>query len=58
MSKVFEYYNELEKLNGHVQEPTEEDMAIAEPTDDELAEIEADLEAEEWYELHKDCDLC
>ena len=34
MSKVFEYFNELEKLNGPVEEPT----------DTELAEIEADAE--------------
>ena len=58
MSKVGEYFRELEELNGPVQEPTEEDMAIAEPTDDELAEIEADLEAQEWHAIHKDCELC
>ena len=36
-SKVYNYYKELEKLNGPNHEPTEEDM---EPTDSELAEIE------------------
>ena len=40
MSKVFEYFNELEKLNGPTNEPTEEDM---EPTDGELTEIEWEL---------------
>ena len=50
---------EMEELNGGpLPEPTEEDMAIPEPSDAELAEIEADLEAEEWYAFHKDCDLC
>ena len=51
MSKVFEYFNELEKLNGPVQEPTEEDMAIAEPTDDELAEIENQLDNTSWEDI-------
>ena len=37
MSKVFEYFNELEKLNSDDVEPTEEDM---EPTDAELSEME------------------
>jgi hypothetical protein len=36
MSKVFEYFNELDELNGN-DEPVE-------PTDTELAEIEADAE--------------
>ena len=51
MSKVFEYFNELEKLNGPVQEPTEEDMAIEEPTDDELAEIEEQLDNVSWEDI-------
>ena len=37
MSKVFEYFKELEELNGPTVDPTEEDM---EPTDAELSEIE------------------
>jgi len=41
MSKVFEYYKELEELNGPTIEPTEEDM---EPTDSELTEIELELD--------------
>ena len=41
MSKVFEYFKELEELNGPNVEPTEEDM---EPTDDELTEIELELD--------------
>ena len=40
MSKVFEYFNELEELNGPTIEPTEEDM---EPTDGELTKIEWEL---------------
>ena len=41
MSKVFEHFNELEKLNGPTIDPTKEDM---EPTDGELTEIEWELE--------------
>tara|TARA_Y100000310_G_scaffold202029_1_gene202120 strand:- start:117 stop:254 length:138 start_codon:yes stop_codon:yes gene_type:complete len=41
MSKVFEYFKELEELNGSTIEPTKEDM---EPTDDELAELEWELD--------------
>ena len=41
MSKVFEWHQEQEKLNGKHIEPTEEDM---EPTDGELTEIEWELE--------------
>ena len=41
MSKVFEYFNELEELNGPTNEPTKEDM---EPTDTELSEIEWELD--------------
>ena len=41
MSKVFEYFKELEEMNGPNVEPTEEDM---EPTDDELTEIELELD--------------
>ena len=41
MSKVFEYYKELEELNGPNVDPTQEDM---EPTDDELSEIELEFE--------------
>ena len=44
MTKVFEYYNELEELNGPTVDPDEEDMAIEEPTDDELSEIELELD--------------
>ena len=40
-SKVYNYYKELEELNGPNHEPTEEDM---EPTDSELTEIELELE--------------
>ena len=42
MSKVFEYFNELEKLNGPTIEPTQEDM---EPTDEELEQIEIEAQA-------------
>ena len=49
MSKVGEYYRELDELNGN---------SIPEPSDEELAEIEADLEAQEWHAIHKDCELC
>ena len=41
MSKVFDWYQEQEKLNGKHIEPTEEDM---EPTDGELTEIEWELD--------------
>ena len=41
MSKVYEYFKELEELNGPNVDPTEEDM---EPTDTELTEIEWELE--------------
>ena len=41
MSKVFDWYQEQEKLNGPNIEPTEEDM---EPTDGELTEIEWELD--------------
>ena len=41
MSKVFDWYNEQEKLNGPNVDPTEEDM---EPTDEELSEIELELD--------------
>ena len=41
MSKVFEYFKELEELNGPNVDPNKEDM---EPTDDELSEIEWELE--------------
>tara|TARA_Y100001938_G_C7897030_1_gene332692 strand:- start:518 stop:685 length:168 start_codon:yes stop_codon:yes gene_type:complete len=53
MSKVFDYYNELSKLGlGPVRdesaEPTEEDMAIPEPSDAELAEIEHMIDNEDF----------
>ena len=51
MSKVGEYFRELEELNGPVEEPTEEDMAIEEPTDDELAEIENQLDNTSWEDI-------
>ena len=41
MSKVFEYFKELEELNGPNVDPNEEDM---EPTDTELSEIELELD--------------
>ena len=42
MSKVFEWYQEQQKLNNpNDVEPTEEDM---EPTDTELSEIEWELD--------------
>ena len=41
MSKVYEYFKELEELNGPTIDPTEEDM---EPTDDELSKIELELD--------------
>ena len=54
MSKVFEYYNELEKLNGPVEEPSEEDMVVVEPSDNELAEIEHQLDNISWEDMNWD----
>ena len=44
MSKVFEWHQEQEELNGPTVDPDEDDMAIVEPTDEELAEIELELD--------------
>ena len=41
MSKVFDWYQEQQKLNGPNVDPNKEDM---EPTDDELSEIEWELD--------------
>tara|TARA_Y100001963_G_scaffold7795_1_gene10111 strand:- start:1310 stop:1447 length:138 start_codon:yes stop_codon:yes gene_type:complete len=41
MSKVFDWHQEQQKLNGQPIDPTEEDM---EPTDEELAELEWELD--------------
>ena len=48
MSKVSEYFNELDELNGH-DEPVE-------PTDTELAEIENKLDTISWEDMNWDND--
>ena len=59
MSKVFEYFNELSDNDGPCcSSIMEKGVCEFGPTDEELTEIEAELETKEWYELHKDCDLC
>ena len=52
MSKVGEYYREMQEM-GLIQtsEPTEEDMAIPEPSDNELAEIENQLDNISWEDV-------
>ena len=40
MSKVYDRYQEQQKLNSPTIDPTEEDM---EPTDDELTELEWEM---------------
>lgn len=57
MSKVGEYFIEMQEL-GLIQspEPTEEEYnLVEEPTDDELAAIEADFEAlDSWKDINWD----
>ena len=48
MGKVKQMLQEFEEINGPLEEPT----------DAELQEIEAELEAQEWHAIHKDCNLC
>ena len=52
MSKVGEHFRELEEM-GLLPgpEPTEEDMAIPEPSDAELAEIENTLDTTSWEDI-------
>ena len=44
MSKVGEYFRELEEMNGPVEEPVE-------PTDSELSEIENTLDTTSWEDI-------
>ena len=51
MGKVKAMLQELEELNGPFEEPSEEDMAIEEPSDAELAEIENQIDNISWEDM-------
>ena len=51
MGKVKARLQELEELNGPFEEPSEEDMAIEEPSDAELAEIENQIDNMSWEDM-------
>ena len=55
MSKVGEHFRDLEEM-GLLPgpEPTEEDMAMPEPSDDELAEIESKLNQTSFEDINWD----
>ena len=51
MGKVKAMLQEFEELNGPIQEPSEEDMAIPEPSDAELADIENQIDNMSWEDM-------
>ena len=51
MGKVKAMLQELEELNGPFEEPSEEDMAIPEPSDAELADIENQIDNMSWEDM-------
>jgi hypothetical protein len=55
MGKVKGHFTELQSLGMiPTPEPTEEEMAIVEPSDDELAEIENTLDTTSWEDINWD----